>query len=132
VFTVTRTSELTALFRVLLEAKFHEDPVDRDIAASPFVAQMAIRVRDELMCLEIEREGERARQRWAEWALITPERREWKVASMIAARMWQHSWAQWTAEMRESIVHQLLSPFDVSREAATAFVAELEARWNPR
>jgi hypothetical protein len=113
-----------------LEAKFHEDPVDRDIAASPFVAEVAIRVRDEIKRLEIEREGEQARRRWAEWELIVPERREWKVARAIAARTWKHSWPQWNTEMREGAVRQLLSPFDVSRETATAFAAELESQWN--
>lgn len=127
-FTVTELPHLTALFRAILEAKFHSSPEDEDLAASSLLAETALQLRDCLRAAEMKQDGVSAEQRWSEWLAITPARREWRVALVYATRNWKDSWSSWLPVARERAVRQLLSPFEVSDTALAEFLAELEQR----
>ena len=128
-FTVSDLPRLNALFRALLEAKFHEHPSDLDVPASPFVAEMIAEVRDCLRALELERDGSAAEKRWTAWLSIDSSRREWRIAQGFAVEAWRRSWSSWTEDARGQAIGQLLSPFDVTSELIKTFSKELEEAW---
>jgi hypothetical protein len=66
---ITDYYELLALHRIVLEAKFHSDPDDRDIADSPIAAALANQIVEALQNAETlrgkpERAGEWERLAW--------------------------------------------------------------------
>src|SRR5688572_12829608 len=124
-FTVTELPHLTALFRAMLEAKFHSNPEDEDLAASSLLAEVVLKLRDCLIAAEREQDGISAEQRWKEWLAITPARREWRVSVAYAARNWKDCWSSWAPDVKERAVRQLLSPFDVSDTTIAEFSDEL-------
>lgn len=127
-FTVTELPHLTALFRAVLEAKFHNSPEDEDLAASSLLAETALQLRDCLREAEVKQDGVSAEQRWSEWLAITPARREWGVALAYAARKWKDCWSAWLPDTKERAVRQLLSPFDVSDATIIEFSEALTQR----
>ncbi len=128
-FTVTDEAHLFALFRVLLEAKFHENPSDTDIAVSRLVADLAVQVRDCLRQVEVGREGDAAQRKWEQWLTISPKRTEWRLAKAYAVRMWRDVWPRWKDEDRQRVIATLFSPFILTPEMATRFAAELDGAW---
>ena len=127
-FSISESPDVNAMFRVVLEAKFHENPEDDDIPASALVAALAIELRNCLRAKEVEREGMAAERRWEEWLAITATRREWRCAMAYAAGHWKE-WPSWTEDAKEVAVRQLLSPFEVSPETIAAFRQDLERGW---
>jgi len=66
--------ELLALHRVFIEAKFSEDPNDRDILASPIVCKMYERIFSEL---------KKSEEKWDDWLNEFTERARTVVVSNI-------------------------------------------------
>ena len=78
-FSVSDHYELMALHRVIMEAKFAEDPNDPCIQGSPLVSAIADRVVESLIEMDINKYGEDSHLRWQEWRKVDLERREYKI-----------------------------------------------------
>ena len=117
-----------ALLRALVSAKFSPDPHDRDVPASPLVAKVAREAAAALEQLEVEQEGEVAVERWRLWKDLTAGRPEWEAAIRFAAEAFAQQWATWTQEQRQSVLADLVAPYELSTTSLEKFVHDLEAR----
>jgi hypothetical protein len=115
--------------RVIVEAKFHKNPNDTDIGASSLVAELAVRLRDCLKQIQIDKEGAAGQRRWDEWLAMTPARTEWGAAKAHAVRMWRAHWPRWNDEDRRSVIAALFTPFIVTPEMIATFAGEIEQAW---
>ncbi len=119
-FVVENLSELFALQRVFREAKFCVEPDDVEVADSPVVAKLFQRLIATLVAHEIERDGEGARQRWAEWLAIDESLDEWG-ASIRRART-NTLWDTFSVDERKEYVKLLLSPFTLTPDGVDRFI----------
>lgn len=127
--TISHYSELIALLRAVVAAKFNEDPTDTDVPVSSSLAALAVRIRDALVAEDVRREGSEAERRWRDWIRLDSTRDEWRHARSFAARALRGAWPSWTVEERKEVVAMLLSPFDPGEEGIEQFVRELESLW---
>lgn len=121
VFVVDNLGELLALQRVFREAKFCTEPDDVEVSDSPVVAKLFERLVATLVAQEVERDGEAARQRWAQWLAIDESRDEWDAAIRRARA--DARWATFSIAERVEYVRLLLSPFTLSSEVIDRFVS---------
>ncbi len=119
-FVVDDLGELLALQRVFREAKFCTEPDDVEVSDSPVVAKLFERLIATLVAHEVERGGEDARQRWAQWLAIDESRDEWDAAIRRARS--DARWATFLTDERIEYVNLLLSPFTLSPEVVDRFV----------
>ena len=119
-FVVDSLGELLALQRVFREAKFCTEPDDVEVSDSPVVAKLFERLVATLVAQEVERDGEVARQRWAQWLAIDESRDEWNAA--IRRARTDARWATFSIDERVEYVRLLLSPFTLSPEVVDRFV----------
>lgn len=127
-FRLDSHAQLVALHRALMEAKFNDGPVNRDVSASPELAAMANAVVAELAAAEPDGQ-------WAQWRVATPWRREWRVCLdrvRDADRWTAMTDAQRRAYTRDLFAPLVLSPGDVDRflHDADAVVAARTAARN--
>lgn len=120
-FVVNDLAELLALQRVFREAKFCIEPDDVEVADSPVVARMFERLIEVLVANDVERGGEDARLRWAQWLAIDESRDEWAAAIRRASA--DARWATFSADERTEYVSLLLSPFTLTPELINRFVS---------
>lgn len=130
-FQIDSYPELLALFRAVIEAKFHPNPEDLDIPGSTILADVANRLVRAKVDEEVKLYGEAARSRWRAWARTGPERDEWKSAHRYAASMWKTIWPTWSVQERRSAARTLLSPFELDEVTVDAFLREVEATFAP-
>src|SRR5215467_2431270 len=108
-FLVTDYFDLRALQRVFRAAKFCIETDDIDIAPNPIVARLFGMLMDTLISVQVEREGEVARERWNKWLTMTDTSRdEWRAAVWHAKRA--KEWATWTRDKKKDYAKLLLSP----------------------
>lgn len=119
-FVVDDLGELLALQRVFREAKFCTEPDDVEVSDSPVVAKLFERLIATLVAHEVERDGENARQRWAQWLAIDESRDEWDAAIRRARS--DARWVTFLTDERIEYVRLLLSPFTLSPEVVDRFV----------
>jgi hypothetical protein len=82
------------------------------------------------MALEIESDGAAARDKWAKWLAIDPQREEWWAALAFATREFRKAWPQWDVEQRRRNIGYLLSPYALSPELMMKFEEQLESAWS--
>jgi hypothetical protein len=127
-FNIETHAEMTAVFRAILEAKFHPTVVDADVPGSELLANVAVRMRDALIDIEQQRDGSIAERRWKEWRSISPARREWSVAVEYAVEMWRGVWQGWLGDQRIHAAKCLLSPFEPEDATLNKFLQVVEER----
>ncbi len=96
--------------------------------ASPLVAKVAREAAAALEQLEVEQEGDVAVERWRLWKDLTGRRTEWEAAIRFAAEAFAQQWATWTHEQRQSVLADLVAPYELSTRSLEEFVHDLEAR----
>lgn len=121
IFVVSDPAELVALQRVFREAKFCKEPDDIEVSDSPVVAQLFQRLVAILIEKDVERDGEDARLRWAQWLAIDESRDEWDAAVQRANA--EARWATFSPDERFEYLKILLSPFTVTQEVVERFVS---------
>lgn len=124
-FNVDSSPELYALHRVFREAKFSVEPDDEEIADSPQVNAMFLRVMDAIIEQSVKEDGETARQRWATWLAIDKSRDEWG-ASVLRARQVKN-WAEMNSQEKNRKVQDILCPFTCSPRLLAEFIAQVDA-----
>lgn len=119
-------NELRVLHRMIMEAKFARDPVNKDISGSPLAAAVSDRVVDAIVAAERDSGGEDAARQWEIWRQISPDRREWSIAlNRIEPG---EPWRSWNCEKRTRFVEILLSPLKASPELINVFIKEVDSR----
>ncbi|HEU4557171.1 MAG TPA: hypothetical protein VFS20_04950 [Longimicrobium sp.] len=116
--TITDQTELYALYRALMEAKFHESPNAPEVQGSPYVASVVHRVVDALIEAEEAASNARAVAKWRDWR--RGEQHDW-LRRFVLARLAEHP--QLTPEQRDKHVRALTAPLIVD----DAWVAEVIA-----
>ena len=102
-FEVNDENELLALYRVIVEGKFNEDPEDTVISGSPFVANAVNRIADKFIELK---------PHDSEWREIDENHR---FVSIVKKRVSECSkWNEWPKNERIEYLNILLSPFRVN------------------
>lgn len=115
--------ELLALHRVILEAKFGTYIQDEPIIGSPLVANIAERVIDTIIALEIEQGNFQAPDKWNEWRQIDPTRREWKAALQYIKNTRKY-WDSLDNMQKRDHVRVILSPFLLSSDKLEEFIRQ--------
>lgn len=110
-FEVSDRKELLALHRALMEARFHPDPEQPELAGSPFIAAMSHRVVDALASED--------RPKWDAWRKAESHRHRFPVVLSRIAEA--NAWPGWTDTQKHDFVELLLAPF----RAEPTTVAEL-------
>jgi len=124
-FKVENLPEIYALHRVFREAKFSMEPYDDEIADSPLVNAMFLRVMDAIIDQSVQEDGDIARERWATWLAIDASRDEWQAALLRATKI--ANWSAMTSEEKGSRAQDILCPFACSPELLAEFVAQVDA-----
>ncbi len=126
-FSVSNYQELRALQRVFREAKFCKKSDDDEIATSPIVAALFIRLMDALIETQVNLEGEGARKKWTRWlAMDDPSRDEWQSAKARAQK--NDQWAGWEKGEKVAYVKILFSPFVLDDSFVDQFILDVNAR----
>jgi hypothetical protein len=117
--------ELLALHRTIMEAKFHPDPDNLDIPASPLLARMSERLVEALMLAERSRGDDSKADQWIQWRTRPKAGRFWSVAVQHARSL--QEWAEWAKAGKVQCVLDLLAPFCVGETTVERFIAEVES-----
>lgn len=125
-FKVESTPEIYALHRVFREAKFSIEPHDDEIADSPLVNAMFLRVMEAIVEQSVQEDGGIARERWAAWLAIDASRDEWHSALRRATKV--ASWSAMTPHEKCSRARDILCPFVCSPELLADLVAQVDVR----
>ena len=116
-FEVSEKYELLALHRALFEAKHHPNPDSPEVAASPYVASLALRVVDALADLD---DPPAFGPGWREWQKF--ERHEHRLP-VIRDRIEECGpWSGWSEGEKREYVQLLLAPLVADESALTALV----------
>lgn len=111
-FSVTDYYELLALHKIALEAKFHIDPDDRDIADSPIAATLANRIVEALQNAETLRGKPERASEWARWRKVDFKGRFWKNTVRFLRN--HDKWSSMSQTERRDLAATLLAPFQIS------------------
>ncbi|WP_417432009.1 hypothetical protein [Kiloniella sp.] len=117
---ITEYTELLALHKALLEAKFCALPSNPDVALSPVVSNLHQKIINQLIKYEIEVGGVEAKSKWDEWLLISPQRLEWRAAVKRAAE--KIDWDDLPLNEKEKYSKILVVPFFLDNEELGIFI----------
>lgn len=123
---ITDYYELLALHRCVLEAKFHSDPEDGDIADSPLVAGLANRILEALEQAESQRGKPGEVKNWERWRKIDRRTYFWKTAVSFAVAY--PRWSELGAHEKRELVATLLAPFVATDSDFVEFCSLVENR----
>ncbi|WP_340399395.1 SMI1/KNR4 family protein [Paenibacillus sp. FSL H8-0079] len=121
---VEEETELLALHRVLLEAKFNLSPSDYHIQASPFAAELAQRVLKTIVELQAATDVNK-KERWSNW-LEQKKDWIWERCLSYMLKTPPFHWRTMEQVTKCKYVKWLFSPYDPSEEDVTRFIDELE------
>jgi hypothetical protein len=111
---------LLALHKIIIEAKFPENPSSTEIPGSPFLAQVSNQIVEILIQKEKDL-GKESAIMWQKWREIDENRREWYSATQYLI-FHKDIWTTWDRHQQEDFVHTLLSPFIIQPELLDAFI----------
>jgi len=114
--------QLLAVHRAFMEARFSDNPNDPNISGSPILAEIHRNLISELVS-HIPPVGGSSEQ-WHNWLLLTPERREWKIA--VGQTRQSSWWPKLTYEEKLDSAKNLLSPFTLSDSLIEEFVRTID------
>lgn len=111
-FSITDYYELLALHRIVLEAKFHNDPDDRDIADSPIAAALANRIVEALQNAEALRGKPERVSEWERWRKVDFKGRF--LENTVSYLRRHDKWSSMSQTERRDMAATLLAPFQIS------------------
>jgi hypothetical protein len=118
VLTVSDPTELLALHRALMEAKFNDAPNAPEVQASPYVAAVSHRTLDALIAAEEARGNHRSADGWREWR--AGDAHDW-LRRFVLARL--ADYPRLTEAQRRESVRLLAAPLVVTDAWVDAVVA---------
>lgn len=114
--TIIDEYEMKAILRALIEAKFHPEPNDEPIQASPYVAALCDRLVEAIAAVERERFGAERGERFLAFYASPPPPPQLEVARKIIGKCPPDVWAGWSEAERRELVRLVLSPFQGTPE----------------
>ncbi len=121
VFSINNYYDLLNLHKALLEAKFHKNPDNENVAGSPIIAKMCNDIVDLLTQYDIERKGKNI---WTDWRKI--ENQIFYKKRVIEAIMCFEKWNKLSYENKISTIQNYLSPFICTQKDFDELINELD------
>lgn len=100
---------LLAIHRALMEAKFHPSPENRDVAGSPYVADLAHEVLDAIIAAEHEAGNATRAEQWRAWRRAAATK--WVLERVRSLAVEDPQWSRLTHDERVDLVRRMASPF---------------------
>jgi len=126
-FEVSDPLELMALWRLVSEAKFHENPEDTDIWGSPYVRELSQRISDGILRSHQDSGNESRVRSHKEWVSSLPSN---VVLPVVQARLksdaMQPWWSAMTAVEKAEYAKSCVVPFEPTHEFILSLVSEAE------
>jgi hypothetical protein len=128
-FSISDASELPALLRMVVEAKFHAEPNDKDLWSSRYVHALAQRISDAVL-LQYQAEGNMQLARsHMKWVQSLPDN---DVLPAVKAKLRNDAGAQWWLRMSHdqklAYVKGCVSPFQPQAEFLEGLICEAESK----
>lgn len=128
---ITDYYELLALYKTILEAKFHPDPYNNDIAGSPIVSNLLKRILSEIID-EQSKQGKCSIEEWDNWLKICNHmtfnknniggmKTVWEIAIMNAQKD-ERFFSNSSQEKLRKIAECYLCPFECTVEELDLFI----------
>lgn len=114
--------QLLNLHKALLEAKFHENPDNRYVAGSPYVAQLSNKVVDLLALMENNRKGVES---WTEWRKLSNQ--AFYKTRVIEAIIKGGRWNSLSDCKKRETVSNYISPFTCTDFEMNSLICEIDS-----
>ncbi|MGE7943598.1 hypothetical protein ACQKNB_16080 [Lysinibacillus xylanilyticus] len=114
--------EILNLHKALLEAKFHKDPDNFDVAGSPIIAKICNKIVDMLTEYEIEEKG---KDTWSEWRKIENQNFFKERAVENAQNM---AWEKLSYKEKELLTKSIFSPFTFTDKDVKDFIKTVDGK----
>jgi len=101
-------SELLALHKTIMEAKFNDSPNNFDIIPSTIVANIANRTIEALIKTKAPGKISNSKEKWDKWRKITKDRHEWYCILKDITR--RREWRKWSIQDKEAYLKIAFSP----------------------
>ncbi len=111
--------ELLALHNVLMEAKFHDNPLKPEIQLSPHVQSLANKVFDTLISVEAPAPGF-DRDGWLSWRETSKDRREVQV--LLNKISSDENWVNLSQSERVEYIQIFMAPLKLSKKLQSEIV----------
>lgn len=126
-FEVSDPIELLALWRLVAEAKFHENPEDTDLWGSPYVRALSQRISDALLQSYQDSGNESRVRSHQEWIASLPSNVVLPVVrSRLRSDATQPWWGAMTEEQKIEYVRGCVVPFLTTEEFTKKLISEVE------
>ncbi|MGE7947564.1 hypothetical protein [Lysinibacillus sp. NPDC093688] len=116
--------EILNLHKALMEAKFHKDPDNFDVAGSPIIAKICNKIVDLLTEYEIEEKG---KDTWSEWRKI--ENHNFFKERAVENTQYV-AWEKFSCEEKESFIRNMFSPFTFTEKDVIDFINTVDGKFS--
>lgn len=113
------------LHKALLEAKFHENPDNKDVAPSPIIADVCNRLVDALTQMD-EEKSEKNIGKWEKWRML--ENQSFYRDRAIKNAAMNRRWKKMSEDEKVKTSRNMLSPFIATEEEIQCFIEEVDER----
>lgn len=113
--------ELLNLHKALLEAKFHQNPDNKYVAGSPFIAKICNDIIFLLAEYDIKRKGEEG---WTSWRMLCNH--EYYKKRAIEAIIRFGGWEKFTFDEKRDRVFNYISPFTCTKNEIIDLIYEID------
>lgn len=122
---VDKETELLALHKALMEAKFSLNPSDKQVAASPYTTELTQRVLETIIQFQ-SYSNPAKRDSWSNW-LENKKEWIWRRSLSNILKYTPFRWDEMTMEFKADYVQWLFSPYNLSEEDIIQFIEEYES-----
>jgi len=127
-FSVSDEIELLALWRLVAEAKFQENPDDTDLWGSPYVHSLATRIAQAMLAFYVENEDFDAIERHKHWLASLPDN---VILPVVTSKLRKDASTNWWSVQSQtakiSYVRGCVAPFEPSDEFIKKLITDAEA-----
>lgn len=111
------------LHKALLEAKFHENPDNENVASSPLIADLCNKLVDALTKMD-EEKNEKNIGKWDNWRLL--KNQAFYKDRAIKNAVLNSRWKKMSENEKMKMATNMLSPFIATEEEITCFIEEVD------
>lgn len=106
-------NQLLAIHTMLQERHYVRTFEHSEVIGSPFIADFAHEILDEIIRRDLADNPARARE-YEKWRLLTPERREFHMIELRIDDI--EDWLEWSNNRRQGYILAMASPYRLSEE----------------
>ena len=116
--------DLLNLHKALMEAKFHDNPENSDVAGSPVIAQIMNNIVDILSKIDPHADT----NAWKQWRELSRRKknRDKIWINIIKHASQNNMWSAYTKEKKLEMAKNYISPFCATEEDLEDFIAEVD------